>query len=228
MHPECFYNNDTEEIINRVRELALRDEPALQKYCVEVSCQTDTSSLRLKELYDVRKKEANATLCLFAQALRDLLQSLSSGTEIFRTDNGQAEFSFVCRAVTRMEEARICLMHNIDALSQVRSALIPEVAEANKALHFVTVAQHSVPKELQAPYAEAAKKINTAHGRMTSLDGQVKEVQNAYMTFVERHFPTFFGGMRDAADFNHAGAGLDRAALRALCAQMSLLIERMQ
>lgn len=227
MHPEYLYNNDTEEIINRVRELALCDEPALRQYCVEVSCQTDTSSLHLTELYDVNEREVDATLHAFLQILRDLMQSLSSGTDIFRTENGQADFPLVCQAITHIEETRIHLMHRIDALSQMRRVVASSVAEANRALHFVTVAARSVPEESQAQYAESAQKINTARERMISLDRCVKEAQNAYMTFVEHHLPTFLRGVRDAADFNHAGAGLNRAALRILCSEVSLLIERM-
>ena len=143
MHPEYLYNNDTEEIINRVRALALRDEPALRQYCVEVSCQTDTSSLHLAELYDVQKREADATLSAFAQILRDLLQSISGGTDIFRKQNGQADFPFVCRSVTHIEESRICLMHSIDALSQMRRQLASAVAEANKVFHFVLLLQQT-------------------------------------------------------------------------------------
>ena len=226
MYPEYLYNNDTQEIRDRVCELAVTDEPALRARCQEVSRQTDTSSLALQEDCAAKLNAIGAVFSAMANILEALLQSLGREAGIFGTQNRQSDFEAVCHAVTHIEEERLHLLSCITDLTQMRRAVFSAVAEANRALHFLSLAGRFVPKDAHPHYAEATEHTKAAHKRLTSLDATVREAQNFYMTFTERHLPTFMEHLRAAADFNHAGAALDKRAIRMLCKELFVLLDR--
>ena len=226
MHPEYLLNNDTQDISRRVSELALSNEPALCAHCQEVSRQTDTSSLSLAEDYASKVNDANATLSIIGESLQKLSKSLLQNAGIFATQGGKAVFSAVCRAVTQIEKARRQLIAQVGALSGIRSAIASCVAEANHARHFLSLATRSVLAEARAPYTESTERIKVAYERMIAIDSATGEAQDFYMTLIERHLPSFMAGIRTAADFNHGGEALDASAIRALCSEMLLLLNR--
>lgn len=228
MHPEYLYNNDTEEMILRVRSLAQSNESALCQYCVEVSCQTDTSSAHLVKLYAQKNHATQAVLADCAQILRALLQFFAENAGVFRVSNAKADFETVCQTITQFAQGRTDLMLCIDELTQVRKMLFCEVAKANEVLHMLSLACDAVLAEQKSHYADMRQKVTAAHGRMTELDRTLREAQNAYMSLIEHHFPTFMQGIREAADLNHAGKEMNRGALRTLCTEMLFLLDRMQ
>ena len=226
MHPEYLLNNDTQDISRRVSELALSNEPALCAHCQEVSRQTDTSSLSLAEDYAAQMNDANATLAIIGESLQELSRSLLQNAGVFRTQSGKAGFSAVCRAVTRIEEARRQLIAQVGALSGMRFAIAAGVAKANHARHLLSLAARAVLAEARAPYTESTERIKVAYERMLAIDSATGEAQSFYMAFIERHLPSFMAGIRAAADFNHGGESLDTGAIRALCGEMLLLLNR--
>ena len=226
MHPEYLLNNDTQDISRRVSELALSNEPALRAHCQEVSRQTDTSSLSLAEDYATQVNDANATLAIIGESLQELSRSLLQNAGVFRTQSGKAGFSAVCRAVTRIEEARRQLIAQVGALSGMRSAIAAGVADANHARHLLSLATRAVLAEARAPYTESTERIKVAYECMLAIDSATGEAQSFYMAFIERHLPSFMAGIRAAADFNHGGESLDTGAIRALCGEMLLLLNR--
>ena len=226
MHPEYLHNNDTQQMCDRVCKLAISDEPALRAQCQEVSHQTDTSSLAAKADCVAKTNNARAVLKNMAEILKELSQSLTIGADVFRTRDGKEDFSLVCRAVTEIEEERLHLLTCITELTQVRQTIFATVADANRALHFLKTAKLAVPDELRAPYTEVIECAEGAYARLTELDCIIREAQTFYMTFIERHLSVFMERFRSAADFNHAGATLDRGAIRALCNELLILINR--
>ena len=223
MYPEYLYNNDTQDICRRVQELAAKDEPALRAHCLEVSRQTDTSSLALREECLSKTNTARAVFQSMLNILEGLSQSLSKGAGVFGAGNSQAVFPTVCRAVLQMEEERLRLLSCISDLAQGRRMLAASVAEANRTLHFLSVAKRAVPAAMQVRYAENIECIENAYERLTRADAAVCEVQTFYMTLIERHLPVFMEKLRTAADFNHAGAALNGTSVCALCRELSIL-----
>lgn len=223
MFPEYLYNNDTQDIAHHVHKLALSDEPALRAHCQEVSHQTDTSSLCLQEDCVRQSTASGAVLEAMGKCLRELSQALSENTSVFGTQNGRADFSTVCQTVTRIEEERLHLLEHISAQTQMRRALASSVADANRALHFLSIARRAVSVEVHRHYDEAIERVECAYRRFTKADDAIREVQNFYMTVVERHLPAFMERLRIAADFNHAGEALNRSAIRTLCAEFLIL-----
>ncbi len=226
MYPEYLFNNDTQDICRRVCEMATSDEPALRAHCLEVSCQADTSSLTAKEECIVKTNNAKAVFINIERILRGLSESLASKADIFRAQNGKGDFPAVCRAVTQMEEERLHLLSCITDLTQTRQTIFSAVANANRALHYLKTAKRAVPTELRAPYNEAVECTEAAYARLIEVDSTVREVQSFSMTFVERHLPTLMERLRAAADFNHAGEMLDAGAIRSLCNEIFILINR--
>lgn len=227
MHPEYFWNNDTQDITRRVCELALQDEQALRAHCQEVSRQTDTSCLRLQEECCAKEQEAKATVKAAITILRELAEALSVNAGVFGTRDSRTDFSAICRAVIGIEEARTRLLAEIDALARVRRALAASVADVNRTLHFLSLAKAAVPEEERSFYAEMLQKSRKTYERLLALDVTLREAQNAYMALVELHFSTFLQKVRTAADFAHTGATLQSATLRSLCGEMLLLLERL-
>jgi hypothetical protein len=226
MYPEYLINNDTQDVCRRVSELVKSNEPALREYCLEVSRQTDTSSLTLKEECEAKVKEINASFAAMTRILEEMSQSLFDGGNIFETQNVQSKFPTVCRAIIQFEEHRHCLLSYITELTKLRRILASNVADANRVLHFLSVARRAVPEELHNYYAEAIERVEGSYARLTKADGAVGAAQDFYITLIERHLPVFMERLRAAADFNHAGAELDRVAIRALCKELLLLQNR--
>ena len=79
MYPEYLCNNDTEQIYERVRELAETDEPALRAECQEVSHQADTSSLAVKNDCLAKANNMDASLGKMTDVIKMLSRSLTSG-----------------------------------------------------------------------------------------------------------------------------------------------------
>lgn len=213
-------------MIGRVDELAATNEPALRAHCQEVSRQTDTSSLCLQREGTVLMHQINAVMEGMMTLLQKLSQSLAQNTGVFRTRDGKSDFPSVCRAVVRIEEERQRLLVCVAELSQLRLNVASQVAEANRGLHILSLAKHAVPKEVRPPYEEAIHSINAADERLKVLDAKLCELQKFVMILVERHLSVFVQRLRAAADFNHAGEALDRAAILSLCVELSILLGR--
>lgn len=226
MYPEYLHNNDTQEISDRVCELAENDESTLRAQCTEVSYQTDTSSLTAKEECIAKTNDAKVIFAKMAQILNAFSQSLAKDSEVFRTRDGQADFGTICRRVTEIEEERLHLLSCITALTELRQTIFSMVADANRVLHFLKLANRAVSTDLRVHYTEAIARTEDAYSRLTEMDATLREVQDFYMTFIERHLRTFMERLRTAADFNHAGAALDRGAILALCSELRILINR--
>ena len=226
MHPEYLYNSDTQDICRRVSELAAVDEPALRAHCQEVSRQTDTSSLSLARDCATRVNDANATLSIIGERAKKLSQALSAAAGVFRTQSGKEHFATVCRTVTSLEEERLHLLSHIAALSELCSAIASSVAEANRALHFLSLAKSAAAEGVRPFYSESTERIQAAYARLTALDGAIREVQAFYMSAVECHLPAFMQRICAAADFNHGGEALDGAAIRSLCSELLILLGR--
>lgn len=222
---EYLPNNDTQRMRDEVCRLAQNDEPALRRECQEVSRCADTSSLDAKEKYLQKAGSINTAFAKIADALKGLSQSLSGGS-VFGTRDGKAMFGIVCRAVTSIEEARRELLIGVGELTQVRQRLFSAVAEANRALHFLKTARQAVPEELRAPYDEAVACCEDAYERLKCLDASLCEEQSFCMTFIECHLPAFMERVRKAADFNRTGEALDTGAIRTLCNEALIVINR--
>ena len=227
MHPDYFLNHDTQDITRHVGELALQNEPLLRANCQEVSRQTDTSCSRLQEESHAKEQALNATVKSVVEILHRLVQMLSANANVFGTKDSRTDFSAVCQAVVGVEEARVRLIAEIAALSNVRHSLAASVANANRALHYLSFATSSVPKDQRSFYAEAFQKTEMTYQHLLALDTTLQKWQNAYMSLVELHFSTFLQKVRAAADFAHAGAALQSVTLRSLCGEMLLLLERL-
>lgn len=226
MYPEYLKNNDTQDIIRRVSEWAKTDEPALRAHCQEVSRQTDTSSLCAEKNSIEQANAANRAMGSMGESLQALSQSVSQHTGVFRGRDGKEDFPAVCRAIQEIEAARRQLLICVGELSKLRQSLFEAVANANGALHFVSVAKRAVTEDLRPPYCNAEKQIEVAYARLIELDGAIRESQAAYMAIIERHLPAFMKELRAAADFNHAGEALDRHAVCNLCGELLLLLAR--
>ena len=226
MYPEYLLNNDTQEINNRVREMAAFDESLLRAHCREVSRQTDTSSLAVREECISLANAAGAALEAMKTVLRALSQSLSQNAGIFGVQNGQAKFPEVCRAIVQIEEERQSFLVAIANLAQMRFKIASCVAETNQVLHFLSLAKGAVSEELRPHYTEAIERAQTAYECLKKADVALGEAQNFHMTFIETHLPTFMEQLRAAADFNHTGAELDGARICALCRELLILQNR--
>lgn len=226
MYPEYLINNDTQDICSRVSELANSNEPALRENCLEVSRQTDTSSLAFAEMCEAKVREINASFADMMKALEETSQSLLGASDIFGTQNRQSYFSLVCRLVVQIEEKRRDLLSYVAQLTGLRRELASKVADVNRILHFLSLAKRAVSKEMCVPYAKAIARVERAYERLTKADAAIKEVQNFYMTLIDTQLPIFMERLRTAADFNHTGASLDRAAIRALCGELLILQNR--
>lgn len=226
MSPEYLYNNDTRELQDRVRALAASNEPALYAECEEVSRLVDTSSLDAKEEIASKIHTVGAIFTQVRADLQALSCSLSAHADVFRMRDGQVDFGAVCHAVTQIEEGRLKLLSGIADLTRARQALFAFVAEANRSLHFLRIARGSVPKELHSRYAKPIERTEAAYRDLKELDGNIGEVQNFSMTFVERHLPAFMARLHTAADFNHRGEALDRGAIQTLCNEVLIVINR--
>lgn len=227
MHPEYLFNNDTQDISRRVSELATANEPLLRAHCQEVSHQVDTSSLCLQRDCAAAVNDTNAVLSIIGESLNSLSQSLAQKSGVFRTQDGKASFPTVCRTVVQIEEARGRLLACISTLSQLRGRIASSVAEFNRALHFLSLAERAVPKRVRGEYAEFIARTKDAYARLTAWDANLREAQMTYMTIMEQHLPAFMQNMRTAADFNHAGEGLDGAGIRSLCFALSVVLSRL-
>ena len=226
MQIEYLYNNDTQEINQRVCELATSNEAALRQHCQEVSRQTDTSSLCLQREVAGGVERANAVLKKISKHLEELSQSLLENAGVFRTRDGKSDFPLVCRATVRIEEERLQLMRCITALTEARRTLAGEVAKANRTLHLLSLASRAVLQDVRDQYNEMTANTKAAYERLCALDVTLCGAQDFYMHMVERHLPAFMEQLRAAADFNHAGEGLDRRVIRALCSELLLLSNR--
>lgn len=226
MSLEYLYNNDTQQMQDRVRALVARDEPALYAECEEVSRLVDTSSLDAKADFASKTHTVGAVFAQMRVDLQALSRSLAAHADVFRTRDGQADFGSVCRAVTQIEEGRVQLLSCIGDLTQARQALFASVANANLALHFLKTAKLCVPKELHSRYAKTIERTEAAYAALKELDGSICELQNFSMTFVERHLPAFMERLHTAADFNHRGEALDRGAIQTLCTEALIAINR--
>ena len=226
MHSEYLYNNDTKEFHNRVQKLALCDEPALRAHCKEVSCLLGTSSLAARVEFNEKMQHVQAIFQTMVTHLRALSQTLSSGGELFGGRDGKADFAAVCRAVTALEGQRAALVGGVAQLSLLRQALFSRVAEANGSLQFLRSARGAVEGEVQVHYTEAIEAAEAAYEDLKTLDVAICEVLEFSMTYVERLMPAFMERLRTAADFNHAGAALNRGAVRTLCNEALIALER--
>ena len=226
MYPEYLFNSDTQDICRRVSDLATSNESALRAHCQEVSRQTDTSSRTLLKDCAAKVCAAQGTFDATVSIFKELSQSLSSESGVFGTQNGQAAFAKVCRAVVQVEEERQHLLSAIADLTRLRRELASSVAEANRVLHFLSMAKCAVLEDLCLPYAEALELAQKAYARLTAADASLCEVQKFYMTLIESHLPVFMSRLRVAADFNHTGAALDAFAIRALCGELFILQNR--
>ena len=227
MFPEYLHNNDTEEITRYVRELVASDELALRAHCQEVSRQTDTSALYVEKRALEKAEALKAVFSKMAEGLRALSQSLSAEAGIFHTQDGQTKFSEVCRSVVRLEEERQEILRGIIDLSQVREELILGVSQINRALHFLSIAESLVPKDVQPHYKKELESVEALYACLLKCDTAICEIQTNAMTMVESHLPRFTKKLYSAADFSHAGNGLDRAAIRSLCGELLILLERL-
>jgi hypothetical protein len=171
-------------------------------------------------------KEANAVLEAMKAVLNALSQSLSQNTGVFGVQNGQTMFPKVCRAIVQIEEERQRLLASVANLSQMRLKIASCVAQTNQALHFLSLAKGAVSKNLHLQYAQYFQIAEGAYEALKWADVAVGELQNFYMTFVERHLPAFMERLRTAADLNHTGAGLDGAQICALCQELLILQNR--
>ena len=223
MYLEYLYNNDTQQMCEEVCRLAQNEEPKLFARCQEVSHQTDTSSLDAKVDCVAKINNIRAVLANMEAIFEHLAQSLSVELGVFRTRDGQADFGMVCRAVTEIEEGRAHLISSITELTQVRKTIFESVANANRALHFLKTAKRAVGEEAKAKYSNLIDITEGAYARLAKLDAAIREVQPFYMTLVERYIPAFMERLRASADFNHAGAALERGAVCALCKEVFLL-----
>ncbi len=228
MHFEYLRNNDTENITRRVRVLAENDESALRRHCREASALTDASLVRLGEEFAAKRETLAQSAYAIGKALRNLMQTLSANAGVFRTQNARTEFPAVCCTVTFIGDEKMRLLQGIDHLAQVRRSLYHSVAETNQALHFVTEAQSAVDDGSRAQYADALQQIRAAYQRLTELDTELQRVQNVYMILLEKQLPAFLERLQVAADFSHAGAMLDRAAVRSLCSELLLGLGRLE
>lgn len=226
MYPEYLQNSDTQDMVRRVSELALSDEPALRAHCQEVSRQTDTSSLCVDKDCIAQVNAANRELAIIGKSLQELSQLLSQSAGVFRTQDGKGDFPTVCSAVQEIESARRRLLLSVGELSKLRQSLFESVAKANEGLHFISIAARTVREDLRSPYREAEEQLAATYERMVELDCTIRESQAFYMAMVERHLPSFMRELRAAADFNHAGEALDRYAVRALCGELLRLLGR--
>ena len=226
MYPEYLHNNDTQEMCRSVQELAAKDEPALRAHCQEVSRQTDTSSLALREECLSKTQVASAVFEAMLKILEELSRSVSKEASVFGVQNGQAIFPTVCRATLQIEEERLRLLSCVTDLSKIRHSLAAGIAQANRALHFLSLAKCAVLEEMQLQYTGDMRCVENAYERLKRSDAAVCEVQNFYMSLIESHLPAFMERLRTAADFNHAGAALDGAVIRALCGEVFILQNR--
>ena len=227
MHPEYFYNSETQDISRRVSELATSNESLLRAHCQEVSHQADTSSLCLQRDCVTGVNDTNSVLSIIGESLDALSQSLAQKSGVFRTRDGKADFPTVCRTVVQIEEARGRLLACIATLSQLRHSIASEVAKVNRALHLLSLAERAVQEDVRGEYTEITARIKTAYARLTAVDVALCEAQTTYMAIVESHLPTFMERLRAAADFNHAGEGLDGAEIRSLCFAASVVLSRL-
>ena len=226
MYPEYLCNNDTQEIGRYVCEWASSNEPALRAHCTEVSRQTDTSSLVAKEDCHAKTHAVHAVLHAMETVLEELSRALSANEGVFHTRDGKADFGVVCHAIVQMEEERQRLLSCIAELTQLRRELAANVADANRVLHFLSLAGRAVSEDARSHYANSTELVESAYARLKKLDGDVREVQEFCMTLVESHLSVFAREMRDAADFKRAGEALDRRAIRLLCNEVSILLKR--
>lgn len=226
MYPEYLFNNDTQDMSRRVRELAAKDEPTLRAHCIEVSRQTDTSSLAAKGACVEKANNAKAVLANVEGAIKMLLASFANQGTVFGTQNSRTDFSSVCRAVTEIEEERLHLLSCIRDLTQLRQTVFGAVAEANRALHLLLIAGHSAPEEVRSCYTEITEQTKVAYLRLREADDAIREVSNFYMTFIEQHLPAFMESLRSAADFKGAGASLNKGAIRTICNELLILTTR--
>ena len=227
MYPEYLFNNDTQDMSRRVRELAAKDEPTLRAHCIEVSRQTDTSSLAVKEECIAKTDNAKAIFANLKRITEGLSAALANREDVFRTQGRKGDFSTVCRAVTQIEAERQRLLFAIAALAQVRQSIAAAVAEANRILHLLSLAGGSVPEDVRAHYTAATEQTKAAYVHLTKSDATLCEVQDFCMTFVEQHLPAFMQRLRAAADFNHGGEALEGAEIRALCHELLILTDRL-
>ena len=227
MYPEYLFNNDTQDMSRRVRELAAKDEPTLRAHCIEVSRQTDTSSLAVKEECIAKTDNVKAIFANLKRITEGLSAALASRVDIFRMQSRKGDFSTVCRAVTQIEEERQRLLFAVAALAQVRQGIAAAVAEANQTLHLLSLVGRSVPEDVRAHYIAATEQTKAAYAYLTKSDATLYEVQNFCMTFIEQHLPAFMQRLRAAADFNHGGEALDHRGIRALCHELLILTDRL-
>ena len=226
MCPEYLYNNDTQDICRHVQELATKNEPALRARCQEVSRQTDTSSRALRMECDKKASAAEAVFDAMVSIFKELSGALLSNEGVFGIQNGQAAFTKVCHAIVQAEEERQHLLSAIADLTRLRRELASSTAEANQALHFLSLSKCAVPEEARSPYAEALEVAQKAYACLTSADTSICEVQTFYMSLIERHLLVFVQRLRVAADFNHTGAALNASAIRVLCGELIILQNR--
>ena len=226
MYTEYLLNNDTQEINNRVREMAAFDEPLLRAHCQEVSRQTDTSSLAVKEECLSQASDANAILEAMKNILDTLSQSVSQTAGVFGVQNGKEIFPTVCRAIVQMEEERQRLLIAVANLTHLRHKIASCAAETNQVLHFLSLAKGAVSKELRPHYAACIENADGAYESLKKADVALGELQNFYMTFIERHLPAFMERLRTASDLNHMGVNLNSAHIAALCRESLILQNR--
>ena len=226
MHSEYLFNNDTQEISNRVCEMASSNEPALRAHCQEVSRQTDTSSLALREECIAKSNAARAILQEISALAEELSKALARDGGVFGVQNGQAVFPAVCRAVVQIEERRLSLVSCISQLTQVRRKVASSVAEANRALHVLSLAKRAAMEDAKEDYAQMIRYTELSYERLKALDFAVCEMQTFYMTLVESHLSVFMQRMRAAGDFNYGGKELDCGEIRLLCRELIILVNR--
>ena len=226
MHPEYLFNNDTQEISNRVCEVASSNEPVLRAHCQEVSRQTDTSSLALREECITKSNAARAILQEISALAEELSKALARDGGVFGVQNGQAVFPAVCRAVVQIEERRLSLVSCISQLTQVRRKVASSVAEANRTLHVLSLAKCAVGEDAKEDYAQMIRYTEVSYERLKAFDFAVCEMQKFCMAFVESHLPVFMQRMRAVGDFNHGGKELDCSEIRLLCHELIILVNR--
>lgn len=223
---EYLFNNDTQDIGNRVSEWAQKDEPALSAHCQEVSRQTDTSSLAVQRECVAKGNAAKAVLTAMGEIIKELLGALSSSREVFHAQNAKENFPTVCRAIIKIEEERQMLLSCISDLTYARREVAKEVAKVNSVLHFLSIAGRAAKDDARTKYTQAAALTESAHAHLKKCDTDLCELQKFCMTFVEGQLSVFVRELRGAADFNHAGEALDKPRIRALCGEVLLLINR--
>ena len=144
-----------------------------------------------------------------------------------QTDTSSLSLAKDC--ADRVNDANATLSIIGESLQNLTKSLLQNAGvfrTQNRGRHLLSLAMGAVPVHARTPYAESTERIKVAYARLTSLDAAAGEAQVFYMTAVERHLPAFMERVRVAADFNHGGEALDAGAIRTLCGELLVVLNR--